>query len=212
MKNFFFGYGNNSKQGLKVACVGDSITEGPGRKHPESYPMQLQEILGKTFRVKNFGVSSTTLLKKGDFPYWQEGQFQRARQFKPDILIIILGTNDSKPENWRHNASFVADFVSLIVEFKDSMPADGKFFICIPPPVFKDNYGIREAVLVDEMVPMIKEVATKTKVNIIDLHAPLKNSAHQFPDGVHPNRDGAGRMAKIIMESIMITDIPFTMD
>ncbi len=211
MKNFFFGYGNNSKQGLKVACAGDSITEGPGRKHPDSYPMQLQGILGKAFRVKNFGVSSTTLLKKGDFPYWQEGQFQRARQFKPDILIIKLGTNDSKPENWGYKDSFVADYVSLIGEFKDSMPADGKIFICLPAPVFEDNYGIREAVLVDEMAPMIKEVATKTGVQVIDLHAPLKNSAHQFPDGVHPDKNGAGSMAKIVMESIMIPDIPYTM-
>lgn len=84
---------------IKVACLGNSITQGPGRDHEDSYPLQLQDILGEKFKVENFGVSGRTLLKKGDFPYWNEPQLDEVKVFSPDILVIKLGTNDSKPQN-----------------------------------------------------------------------------------------------------------------
>ena len=57
---------------IKVACVGDSITQGSGAQKGKSYPAQLQGLLGEGYLVGNFGVSGRTLLKKGDFPYWKE--------------------------------------------------------------------------------------------------------------------------------------------
>src|SRR4051812_7771397 len=86
---------------IKVACVGDSITFGAGIKDRDknSYPAQLQGLLGSGYEVKNFGVSGATLLKEGDKPYWKEKAFEAAKKFEPNIVIIKLGTNDSKPQN-----------------------------------------------------------------------------------------------------------------
>src|SRR5215212_6867855 len=83
---------------VKVACVGDSITEGTGLASPatESYPARLQKLLGTNYNVRNFGVSGRTLLKQGDFPYWKEAAFTNSRNFGPNIVIIQLGTNDGK--------------------------------------------------------------------------------------------------------------------
>jgi acyl-CoA thioesterase I len=187
---------------IKVACVGNSITQGPGREHPESYPLQLQKILGDTYEVKNFGVSGRTLLKKGDYPYWDEPQFNEVKEYQPEILIIKLGTNDSKSQNWKYQDEFVQDYIELINTFKKSMPKKGEVYICIPVPVFKTNYGITENILVNEMRPMLLEIAKKTKSQIINLYEPLLGHSDLLPDGIHPNSEGLAIMATEVSRAI----------
>lgn len=187
---------------IKVACVGNSITQGPGREHPDSYPLQMQAVLGKEYEVKNFGVSGRTLLKKGDFPYWNEPQFKEVKDFEPDILIIKLGTNDSKPQNWEHKEDFKKDYLELIANIKSHMPSDGKVYICIPVPVTKDNFGIREQVMVFETQPLLIEIANESGASIIDLYTPLKDRGDLLPDGVHPNKEGLGIMAREVAKAI----------
>lgn len=193
---------SNAQKPIKVACVGNSITQGPGRESPDSYPLQMQLILGDEYQVKNFGVSGRTLLKKGDYPYWNEPQFQEVKDFAPDILVIKLGTNDSKPQNWKYKNEFTADYIKMIKEFRKSMPKKGKVYICIPAPVFQDNGGITENILVFDMRPMLEEIAKKTKSGIIDLYNPLKEKSDLLPDGVHPNKEGLKIMATEVAKSI----------
>ena len=129
---------------VRVSCVGDSITQGAGADPGMSYPSQLQALLGDKWQVKNFGVGGRTLLKKGDLPYWNEQAFKDAQNFKPDVVIIMLGTNDGKPQNWVHHDEFYADYKNLVETFKnlDSKP---RVFICRPCPVPEPgNYGIKE--------------------------------------------------------------------
>lgn len=40
------------------------------------------------------------MLKKGDLPYWNEIQYEIALKSCADIIILMLGTNDSKIQNW----------------------------------------------------------------------------------------------------------------
>lgn len=185
----------------RVACVGDSITQGPGHEHPDSYPMQLQQLLGVDYVVKNFGVSGRTLLRKGDFPYWNEPQFEEVSAFKPNIVVIMLGTNDSKPQNWQHKEEFKADYIALIENYKDAMPSNGKVYLCIPVPVTEDNYGINQQTMI-EIRPMLEEIAYETNSEIIDLHYPLAGRSDLFPDGVHPNTEGLRIMAETVAENI----------
>jgi acyl-CoA thioesterase I len=193
---------SSAQSPIKVACVGNSITQGPGRDNPDSYPLQMQEILGKGYEVKNFGVSGRTLLKKGDYPYWNEPQFEEVKDFAPDILVIKLGTNDSKPQNWEYKSEFTNDYILMIKEFKKSMPKKAKVYICIPVPVFQDNWGINESILVHEMRPMLEKIAKETKSNIIDLYSPFLGKSDLLPDGVHPNIEGLGIMAVEVAEAI----------
>lgn len=189
---------------VKIACVGNSITQGPGRDNPDSYPGQLQNLLGDSYSVKNFGVSGRTLLRKGDFPYWNEPQFQEVKDFGPDILVIMLGTNDSKPQNWVHKAEFRQDYLDLIAEFKKTMPADGKVYLIIPVPVSKDNFGITASIMNNEQRLMLLDVAHETNSELIDLYSPLMDRSDLFADGVHPNKEGLGIMAKTIARAIKL--------
>ncbi|MDO8968487.1 MAG: GDSL-type esterase/lipase family protein [Algoriphagus sp.] len=189
---------------IRIAFLGNSITQGPGRDNPGSYPLQVGALLGDSYEVKNFGVSGRTLLKKGDFPIWNEPQFQEAKDFTPDVLVIKLGTNDSKPQNWAHKADFVKDYLDLIAEFRTHMPADGKVYIVIPVPVTRENFGINPDVMNNEQRLMLYEIIQKSGAEAIDLYTPLMNKAELLPDGVHPNKEGLTIMANVIARRIRL--------
>ena len=180
---------------IRVACVGDSITHGAGADPGFSYPDQLQKLLGDHWQVKNFGVSARTLLRQGDFPYWKEKAFTNAQNFRPDVVIILLGTNDTKPQNWVHRDEFRKDYTDLVNVFL-GLPKRPDVFICTPPPVpDPGNYGINEAGVQGE-IPIITDIAARLKLGVIDMHASLEHQPDLLPDHVHPNSKGAGEMAQ----------------
>ena len=183
------------KAPVKVACIGDSITQGSGAAKGRSYPAQLQELLGASWQVGNFGVSGRTLLKKGDFPYWKEKAYQKALEFKPDVVIIMLGTNDTKPQNWKHEAEFVPDYTELVKSFQ-ALESKPRVYVCRPCPVPEPgNFGINEAGVKEE-IKRLTALAKEMKLGGIDMHAALEGKPQLLPDRVHPNTEGAGEMAK----------------
>src|ERR1700733_8141303 len=95
---FVLQFSVNAQNKLKVACIGASITYGARIENREQncYPTQLQQMLGNNYQVTNYGVSGTTLIKKGDLPYWNTNEYKTALAANPDIVIIDLGGNDSK--------------------------------------------------------------------------------------------------------------------
>lgn len=198
----FISVGSFAQSPIKIAFVGNSITQGPGRDNPDSYPLQVGALLGDAYTVKNFGVSGRTLLKKGDYPYWNEPQFQQVKDFQPDVVVIKLGTNDSKPQNWAHKADFVKDYLDLIAEFRAHMPADGKVYVVIPVPVTRVNFGINPEVMNNEQRLMLMEIIQKSGAEVIDLYTPLMDKPELLPDGVHPNTEGLTIMAQVIARRI----------
>lgn len=187
----------------RVACVGDSITYGAGVKGRESnsYPAVLQHLLGETFEVRNFGVSGATLLKKGDKPYWKESAFQNATNFKPQVVIIKLGTNDSKPQNRTNLTEFAADLTAMVERFQ-TLESKPRIYLCLPVPVYKTQWGINEESLTREIIPAIRNVASMKKLTVVDLHSALADKPEMFPDHVHPNAAGARLMAETIFAAI----------
>jgi lysophospholipase L1-like esterase len=188
---------------IRVACVGDSITYGSriDNREENSYPAQLQKLLGEGWEVRNFGVSGATLLKNGDKSYRELDAFKDAMAFEPDVVIIKLGTNDSKPQNWQYGSEYVSDYRSLIQEFKN-LTSEPKIWICQPLPVFEDHYGITAQVVDDEIVPSIKKIARAEKVKTINLYKALDGKQAMFPDGIHPDAAGAKVMAETIAKKI----------
>ncbi|MFK7790715.1 MAG: GDSL-type esterase/lipase family protein [Phycisphaeraceae bacterium] len=188
---------------IRIACVGDSITFGAGIKDRKknNYPTQLQGLLGESFAVQNFGVSGATLLKKGNKPYWKLKQFQAAQELQPNIVVIKLGTNDTKPNNWKHKDEYQADYLEMIEIFQqlDSKP---KIYLCYPAPVIGEQWGINDKTVREEVIPMIDAIAKKTKLPIIDLYAPLKDKPELIPDKVHPNAEGATIIAETVAKAI----------
>ncbi len=189
------------KEPVRVACIGDSITKGAGASPGKSYPSQLQELLGDTWKVGNFGVSGRTLLKKGDNPYWNEKAYQEALAFKPDVVVIMLGTNDTKPQNWKFESEFVDDYTALVKSFQD-LASKPRVYVCRPCPVPEPgNIGITEK-NVKEEIKRIDKLAKDMDLGVIDMHKALEDKPALLPDRVHPNNEGAGEMAKAAFKAL----------
>lgn len=186
---------------VRVVCIGDSITEGIGADEGKSYPSQLQELLGPKWEVLNCGLSGRTLLRKGDFPYWVEDAFTRAKDFKPDVVVIMLGTNDSKPQNWQYKDEFAGDYKDLVAEFQ-KLPSKPRIYVCRPCPIpDPGNYGIDEKPI-QEQIPLINQLAKEQGLGVIDMNSALRPYPEMLPDKVHPNTAGATVMAKTVYEAL----------
>jgi len=185
-----------------VACVGDSITYGAGiaDRINDGYPAQLQRMLqpyDSAWEVRNFGVSGATLLSKGDKPYVLESAYSSARACNPDVVIIKLGTNDSKPQNWAYKNDFVPDYEKMIDVFR-ALPSRPEVWVCKPVPAFRENFTIRPDVIRDEILPLVEQIGREKHAPVIDLYTALLKAGNLFPDGIHPNAEGAGLMAQTI--------------
>ncbi len=189
---------------IRVACVGDSITYGSAIKDRKNnnYPVVLGRSLGERFEVRNFGVSGATLLKKGDFSYWDRPEFGGATQFNPHVVVIKLGTNDTKPQNWKHADDYIADYEAMIDHFA-ALPAKPKIWLCSPAPVYQTRWGINEMSVVEGVIPMVRALAKRKSLPVIDLYTALSGKPEMFPDKIHPNAAGAKVMAETVEAAIL---------
>jgi lysophospholipase L1-like esterase len=190
---------------IKVACVGDSITAGSGttptRKFPNAYPSQLQRMLGEKYDARNFGVGGTTLLNHGDRPYQQQKALASAKAFLPDVVVIMLGTNDTKPQNWKLKDEFATDYRDLVKQFA-ALQSKPRIFVCHPCFVpGEGNYGINEPDVLDE-IPTIDALAGELKLGVIDIHGTMKGHGDLIPDRIHPNNAGATIMAATVYKAL----------
>ena len=185
---------------IKVACVGDSITQGVGAEKGKSYPSQLQALLGDGYKVGNFGVSGRTLLSKGDKPYIKEKAYQDALAMEPDIVIIMLGTNDTKPQNWKFEKEFEDDYRALVKSFQ-SLKSKPKVFLCRPSPGPDKPGNIFEGTL-KKLRPRIDKLAASLGCKVIDMNAALEGKPGLLADTVHPNAAGAAELAKAAAKAI----------
>ena len=118
----------------KVACVGASITAGHITDNiaTDAYPAQLARMLGDGYEVRNFGISSCTMLRHGDYPYWTKGRLGEALASNPDIVFIDLGGNDSKPQNAVYiDKEFTEDAVFMVELFR-SLPSRPRVILMTP--------------------------------------------------------------------------------
>jgi len=197
----FSTHSNTEK--LRVACIGDSITEGTGLSNPsqDSYPVQLSSMLGTGWEVGNFGKKSATVLKSGTTPYWNTSKYVPSHDYNPDIVIIMLGTNDAKPINWASKSQFIGNYNELIQTYKNLL-SQPRVYICYPPPVYSEVAGITDARIKNEVIPKIAQIASSNGVEVIDIYTALSEKKSLFPDKVHPNKEGARLLAQKVYQTI----------
>lgn len=185
-----------------VACVGDSITQGVGAERGQAWPAQAQKTLGEKWQVQNFGLSGTTLMNSGNKPYQKSKQFKAALSSNPDIVVIMLGTNDTKPANWRNSAKdYEIDYRDLISDF-EKLPSKPQIYLCLPPYIAKKGrWGINNEDILAQ-IPIIKKIAKDLKLEVIDVYAALEGQDDLIPETVHPNTGGAALIAKAVAASL----------
>lgn len=185
----------------KLACVGNSITQG---YNAPSYTEKLKTLLGSKFTVLNAGVSGCTLLKKGDKPYWTQGKLKDVVSFRPDIVTIMLGTNDTKEYNWSTYGTKFKDDYNALIDTIHKLQSSPKVWVVLPCPVWNNQYSIRDSII-GIIIPILKDIAAQRNLGVIDANTPLSNVKHLFPDGVHPNAAGADSLADIFHKALTKT-------
>ena len=179
---------------IRVACIGDSITE------LSTYPTDLQELLGATYYVREFGVAGTTVLFDTYNPYINQHRFQAAKEFQPDIVVILLGTNDAREDTYQSIANFTFDYKQIVTEMQ-ALESKPRILLVKPPPLFENNLSLSNENLLEGVIPGIEQVADELGLTLIDAYTPLDGHPEYFVDGVHPNYDGASIIASEIYEA-----------
>lgn len=190
---------------VKVAAVGDSITYGFGvdAASQNAYPKQLNNRLGAAYEVRNNGNTGKTLLETGNEPYIRTQEYKNSLLFNPNIVVIQLGTNDTKPANFSKIDNFLTDYVKLIQTYKKTVNQP-IIYICLPPKVIGNGaYDIKQPNL-EKLLPVIMNVAKEAAVDvsIIDNYAATEQAQEFLPDNVHPNAKGAALLANNVYYSL----------
>jgi acyl-CoA thioesterase I len=186
---------NAAAKPIRVACVGDSITEGSG------YPFKLHQLLGPDYTVGNFGVSGSTVSLNSKKPYMNESKFQEAINFNPEIVIIMLGTNDANLDVTPNDYNFEADYRQLITSFQNNTD-DLQIFVLRAPPIFDNNANYNKTYLSSTVIPHIDNLTTQMNLPKVDIYSVL-NQSEYFMDGVHPNSEGATLIAESVYDTMI---------
>ncbi len=197
---------------IKVACVGDSITYGHGIKNwpKNNYPVLLQKLLGDQYHVNSYGVSGRAVQDNSDQPYRALPHYQESVAYEADIIVFMMGSNDTKPENWFGEEAFKTSLIDLLDDYtqREKKPA---IYICTTPACFFTNnsegeltsHDLRPA-YADIIAEITRQTAEELGYPVIDIHALTKQNPRWFAkDGVHPNNDGATAIAQEVFKTLI---------
>ena len=190
---------------LKVACIGDSITWGFTLLHPgkQSYPALLQEKLGAEYKVKNFGHNDASARFDADTPYVKKRAYSSSLAWQPDLVLLMLGTNDTKRINWNPEI-FRHDYRALVQSYLD-LPSKPRVILIAPIQIFQPVHipilGLYSETMENGVRPAIREIASDMKLELVDLVDLFPDSKYMM-DGVHPQATGARMLAEAIYSRI----------
>ncbi len=180
---------------IRVACVGDSITKGSG------YTVKLQSLLGTHYSVANFGVDGSTVSLNSKRSYISQPEFQKAEEFQPDIVVIMLGTNDANPNLTQYDNTFEDDYSKLVGSFQ-GLESNPQIWVVKSPPIQNNSMDLSAPILTQDVIPHIENVANHLNLPTIDVYSAFDNHPDYFTDGVHPDSDGATLIASTVCIAI----------
>ncbi len=202
---------NLTSRKVKIACVGDSITEGrvvpEGTTQPTfefAYPVMMQNKLGTTdYEVQGFGqsgrtVTSTGALKNGDERSYKTSsasveKYNASIAYNGDVVIIGLGTNDVNWNFWTSNDRYIEAYVALVRDYQalSSKPA---IYITTATERY-DATTLISARVAENLRHIQRIVADITGAQIIDNYTIMDDlfdsaGTNYSDDKLHPNKDG----------------------
>ena len=190
---------------IRVACIGDSITWGFTilNRRSNSYPAQLQQLLGPDYHVRNFGYNDASARYDADTPYVSKKVYSKSLDWNPDIVLLMLGTNDTKRRNWDPEI-FRRDYKKLVQSYLD-LPSKPRVILIAPIRIFLPMniplLGLYPDTMENGVRPAIREIAAEMGLDLVDLVNLFPDSKYML-DGVHPQATGARMLAETIYSSV----------
>lgn len=182
---------------IKIACIGNSITYGAGIDNREnnSYPAQLQALLGSEYEVRNFGVSATSILRNGRMPYMETDAYRASLEYNPDIVFIKMGTNAVANRNREQLPEFGRDYRAIVDTYRN-LPSKPRVILLTPVRSFF-TVDHPDHLIVKDVIPVIEQTAFERGLDIINLHNLFGDEwvDSLMPDRLHPSAAGASKIA-----------------
>lgn len=189
----------------RIACIGDSITWGFTLLRPwkQSYPALLQQRLGPEYEVRNFGYNDASARFDADTPYVSKKVYKDSLAWNPDVVLLMLGTNDTKKRNWDPEI-FRRDYRRIIKSYQ-GLPSNTRIILIAPIRIFQPFHipvlGLYTETMENGVRPAIHEIAAETGLQLIDLVDLFPDSKYLM-DGVHPQAPGAKMLEEAIYKGI----------
>ncbi|MCA9321758.1 MAG: hypothetical protein KDB53_13535, partial [Planctomycetes bacterium] len=197
----------------RVACVGDSITEGSANADARrnSWPLilgrELEVVRPGGFRVANFGSSGATLARRGPKPYREQEVYEKSLAFEPDVVVINLGTNDAVLKTWEVvGPDFAQDLRDLVGVYR-ALPSRPQVWLSRLTPMFDHHPRFLECQPGRaEVDAVLDAVAAELGLEVIDLGRGLEGRPLLCPDGLHPNTAGNALIAAAVQRALVGED------
>lgn len=176
---------------VTVVMLGDSLTAGLGLPDQDSPPSQLQRLLraqGHDIVIVNAGVSGDTVADGLARLDWAVGD-------DADAVVVALGANDML--RGRDPALTRRDLDALLAKL-----AERKLPVLVCGMLAARNLGPAYAAAYD---PMFRELAEKHGAALYPFlldGVALDRSLNQ-KDGLHPNREGAAKIAAALLGPVV---------
>lgn len=195
-------FAEESAEKIRVACVGDSITFGDQVKQraENCYPAVLGRALGDKYDVRNFGACGASASRSAWHNYWKLKEFKASLEFKPNIVIIMFGTNDTNPKNWQRTQKTITKAFNELIDTYSALETKPKIYLCLPVECFGSKYADEDCLKI--VRKEIRAVAKARGIEIINMYSALKGRKELFPDNLHPNAEGARIMAEKVFKKI----------
>lgn len=192
------------RDAVRVACIGGGSTDGQGldMSGTYGYTARLQRILCDGYYVRNFGTACRTLLSESGRPYINEREWTEMKDFRPDIVVIEPGTVGGKTED-RVRADALESRLRGVTDSLRALGSKPEICLALPLKTWDNTEGTSDPVTSEVVIPVMRRVARKERLRVIDLHTPFGSDRSLMQDdGIHPGRKGAEVMAGIVAEEI----------
>ncbi|HXA45572.1 MAG TPA: discoidin domain-containing protein, partial [Candidatus Angelobacter sp.] len=192
-----------SARPIRITCVGASDVSSPTPYGTPNWPVYIAPMLGYEYAITNCGASGTTMIQAGNAPYWNTAQYTDGLNSSPDIVIIMLGSNDSKPYNWIYQTNYTPDYEELISQYRN-LPSHPRIYLNTLLTVYGDgNYDIVGPIVDGQLCPIIKQIALDEGLPVIDVNTATENMPQNFPDNIHPDIAGAMVVAQTVFNGLI---------
>lgn len=212
----------NTNNAKTIVCFGDSNTHGynsfdGGRfSTEERWPCVLESLLPKDYTVKEEGLSGRTTVFRDPLFEGLDGLsyiFPCLMTHEPvDLLIIMLGTNDTKERfcvNPENIAKGLGRLLQKALSARDAWRNRPNILVIVPPPI-EDGYensdigsemGRGCAEKSRRLAPLFKEVAEQNGCHFLD--AGSIEGVHMAPyDHMHLSRESHRLLAERLAKEI----------
>ena len=207
---------SGEKDLIRVACVGDSITYGTNSSDPsmQSYPVYLQRMLGYRYYVEKYGAPSHSLIETDTPSFLKHNYFKQSAAMKPDVVIVMLGTNDCRTQKWEDSAyknwndparkeAFLASGQKLVDAYRNAK-ANVQIIFATCPTVPQDEWLNTDWTSRIRRYgnPAICTVAETNNCPVIDIYTYSTKHPEMFEggDGLHPQNEQYEILAKGVYE------------